>query len=226
MTQKVLLVEDDIDLANGIIDFLALKYIECDYASTGKIGLNLSLSHEFDLIILDINLPQISGFTICNKIREQGIDTPVLMLTAKDTLEDKLTGFDSGTDDYLIKPFDIQELLARIKALGKRRSTQVKKLVLGDFAMDLSLKTATRAGKPIILGNIGWIILETLLRESPNVVTKAELEQAIWYGEPPSSNTLKVHMFRLRDKVDNPFGYPLIHTVPGYGFAMRVENEN
>ena len=225
MTLNILLVEDDLDLANGVIDFLSLKGVDCDYAPDGRVGLNLAVTHDYDLIILDINLPHISGYNVCSQIRQKGIDIPILMLTAKDTVEDKLVGFDCGTDDYLIKPFDINELLARIKALSKRRSTQAKMLTIDDFVMDLSLKTATRAGEPIVLGSIGWMILEVLLRESPNVVSKEQLEQAVWHGELPNSSALKVHIFRLREKIDKPFNKPLIHTVAGYGFAMRVDNE-
>lgn len=222
---RILLIEDDVDLANGIIDFLELKGVECDYAHDGQIGLNLAIENSYDLIVLDINLPIKSGFTVCSELRAKGQDTPILMLTAKDTLEDKLTGFDSGTDDYLIKPFDIQELLARIKALSKRKSTQSKMLSLGDLQMNLSLKTVTRAGQSIALGNIGWIILETLLKQSPDAVSKEQLEQIVWYGEPPSESSLKVHIFRLREKVDKPFAKALIQTIAGYGFAMRVEDE-
>lgn len=222
---KLLLVEDDVDLANGIIELLELEDIECDYASGGQTGLNLALNNHYDIIVLDLNLPQLNGISVCSKIREQGNDVPILMLTAKDTLDDKLAGFESGTDDYLVKPFDALELLARAKALANRRSNQIKKLTLADFTMDLSTKIATRGDKHIQLGTIGWKIIETLLRASPNVVSRTQLEDAIWRDDTPESGALKVHISRLRSKIDKPFDLPLIQTIPNHGFAMRVEND-
>lgn len=226
MSLQLLLVEDDIDLANGIIEFLELEGIECDFASDGQTGENLALVNSYDIIVLDINLPMRSGLDVCYNLRNAGNDTPILMLTAQDTVADKLKGFDSGTDDYLVKPFDIQELFARIKVLARRRSTQSKKLTLGDFCLDLTMKQATRAGKTIELGSIGWKIVETLMRQSPNPVSREQLEQSVWQDDFPDKGALKVHIFRLRSKIDKPFATPLIHTVANQGFAMRDMNED
>ncbi|MCG7531063.1 response regulator transcription factor [Psychrobium sp. MM17-31] len=226
MSLQLLLVEDDIDLANGIIEFLELEDIECDFASDGQTGLNLALANQYDIIVLDINLPMKSGLEVCQKLRDMGNDTPILMLTAQDTMADKLKGFDCGTDDYLVKPFDIQELFARIRVQARRRSTQSKKLCLDDFCLDLTMKQATRAGVNIELGAIGWKIVEILLRQSPNPVSRQQLEQEIWQDDFPDKGALKVHIFRLRSKIDKPFGKPLIHTVVNQGFAMRVNDED
>lgn len=221
MSLQLLLVEDDIDLANGIIEFLELEDIECDFASDGQTGQNLALINSYDIIVLDINLPMRSGLDVCHHLRNAGVDTPILMLTAQDTVADKLRGFDCGTDDYLVKPFDIQELNARVKALAKRRSTQSKKLLLADFELDLDMKQATRAGKAIDLGAISWKIVEILMRASPNPVSRSKLEQEIWQDDLPDKGALKVHIFRLRSKIDKPFDNPLIQTIPNQGFAMR-----
>jgi len=226
MSLRLLLIEDDIDLANGIVEFLELEDIECDFACDGVTGENLALANPCDIIVLDLNLPMRSGLDVCQNIRQAGNDTPVLMLTAQDTVADKIKGFDCGTDDYLVKPFDIQELFVRVKALAKRRSTQSKKLIIGDFCMDIGMKKATRNDVQIELGGIGWKIIETLLRASPNPVSREELEQTVWKDDFPDKSALKVHIFRLRSKIDKPFDKPLIHTIANQGFAMRVDNEN
>ena len=219
--QQVLLVEDDLDLATSVIEYLELEDIDCDFAANGQAGLELALANPPQVILLDVNLPRMNGLEVCSALRQQGCDVPVLMLTARDTLEDKIHGFDAGTDDYLVKPFAMAELVLRIRALARRRSAQAKRLSLGDLELNLSEKTACRAGVQLKLSPTGWSIVETLLRRSPEVVTKQELELAVWQGEPPDSNALKVHLFRVRQKVDKPFDYPLIHTVLNHGFAMR-----
>ena len=129
---NVLLVEDDIDLASTIVDYLELETIQCDHASNGLLGLNLIERQPYQVIILDINMPKMDGLTLCALLRERGLDTPVLMLTARDSLNDKLQGFQVGSDDYLIKPFAMQELVARVQVLARRRSGEVKRLTLGN----------------------------------------------------------------------------------------------
>lgn len=221
MTINALLVEDDHALASAVIRYLELENIACDYAPSGEIGLSLAKQHDFSVIVLDVNLPGLNGFDMCHQLRERGEDTPILMLTARDTVADKLTGFQMGTDDYLVKPFDMDELVARIRALSARRSVRATKLRLADLELDLSQKTATRGGKPIALTPTGWTLLETLVKESPNIVTKEQLEQAIWFDSQPDSNALKVHLCRLRQKVDKPFDTRLIHTLANRGFVAR-----
>jgi len=221
-----LLVEDNLSLAETVISYFDLEGIDCDYASTGTQGLDLALSNDYETILLDINLPRMDGLEVCEALREQGVDVPVLMLTARDTLEDKLAGFDAGTDDYLIKPFELSELTARVKALAKRRSSRAQILEVGPLALDLSSKIATREGQTLSLTPTGWKLLELLMRESPNVVSREKMENAIWSDmDFPDSNVLKVHLYRLRQDVDKPFSTKLIHTIAKHGVAIRVPND-
>jgi DNA-binding response OmpR family regulator len=140
---NVLLVEDDIDLATTIVDYLEIESIECDHASNGLMGLNLIERNHYQMIMLDINMPKMDGLTLCNTLRERGMDVPVLMLTARDSLENKLEGFSAGSDDYLVKPFAMKELVARVQVLAKRRSGEAKRLVLGDLILDIKQRSAT-----------------------------------------------------------------------------------
>ena len=223
MKINTLLVEDNLSLAETVITFFALDDIDCDYAATGSQGLELALTHSYEVILLDINLPRMSGLEVCEVLRSRGVDVPILMLTARDTLEDKLAGFDAGTDDYLIKPFELSEVVARVKALAKRRSTQSQVLEVGELRLDLASKVASRTGQVINLTPTGWKILELLMRESPNVVSRDKIERIIW-GDAgfPDSNVLKVHLYRLRQSVDKGFSTNLIQTVAGHGIALRV----
>jgi len=226
MRIHTLLVEDNLSLAETVIAFFELEGIDCDYAATGPQGLELALSNEYQTILLDINLPRMNGLEVCEALRHQGVDVPVLMLTARDTLEDKLAGFDAGTDDYLIKPFELSELAARVKALAKRRSAQAQKLAVGPLVMDLSSKTASREGKTLNLSPTGWKLLELLMRESPSVVSRQKMENAIWSdADFPDSDVLKVHLYKLRQQVDKPFSTKLIETVATHGVAIRVRND-
>ena len=223
MTVHTLLVEDNVSLAQTVIAYFDLEGIDCDYASTGSQGLDLALSNDYQAILLDINLPRMNGLEVCEVLRNRGVDVPVLMLTARDSLADKLAGFDAGTDDYLVKPFELSELTARVKALAKRRSLLAQQLEVGPLLMDLSLKTACRHGQILSLTPTCWTLLEILMRESPNVVSREKLQNAIWKGSDlPDSNVLKVHLYKLRQQVDKPFSTKLIHTVAAHGFAIRV----
>ncbi len=219
----VLLVEDDRDLAASVADYLALEQIDVDHAYNGQAGLTLASAGHYDVLLLDLMLPRMDGLTLCEKLREQGIDTPVLMLTARDTLDDKVAGFRAGTDDYLVKPFAMEELIVRIQALAKRRSGQMRKLQVADLTLDLSARQAERAGQALKLTPSGWTLLETLMRSSPSVLSKRELEQALWPDDAPDSNALKVHLYHLRQQVDKPFDQALIHTLPGQGFVLKTE---
>jgi len=221
MNLQVLLVEDDIDLAKTIIKYLEIQGINCDFASNGRAGFNLALENNYHVLLLDINLPRMTGLDICQNLRSQGIDTPILMLTARDSINDKLDGFNVGTDDYVVKPFVMEELVARVKALANRRSALSKLLTALDLSMDLNLKVAKRANKTLDLTPKGWIIFDALMRAHPNIVSKQTLEQAIWGEEPPDSNALKVHLHTLRQMVDKPFPNPVIHTIKNHGFVLN-----
>jgi DNA-binding response OmpR family regulator len=222
---NVLLVEDDIDLAETVVDYLELEKIHCDYASNGISGLQLVRENRYDVLLLDLNLPRLDGLSVCQQMRAAGDDTPVLMLTARDQLGDKIAGFNAGTDDYLVKPFEMKELVVRLLALSRRRSGQVRRLHCGDLEMNLSERTLLRAGKTIKLSPTGWQLLEALMRASPSVMSRRELETAVWGDEIPDSNSLKVHLFHLRKAIDAPFDMPLLHTVTGHGFALRASHD-
>jgi len=224
---QLLLVEDDIDLATAVIDYFELERIQCDHAANGLSGFNLIKANHYDAVILDLNLPKMDGLTVCNTLRAEGVDVPILMLTAKDTLDDKLQGFAKGADDYLVKPFAMEELIVRIKVLSRRRSGQAKKLSISGLTLDNEQQTVTRDGKRLKLSPINFKILETLMLASPNPVNREKLIQAVWGEEQPDSNSLKVHMFNLRKAVDgqgdNKHPTKLIHTLVGYGFVLKDE---
>jgi DNA-binding response OmpR family regulator len=221
MNYHVLLIEDDLDLAATIVDYLALENICCDHAANSIAGLNFINQQHYDVVLLDVNLPRMNGLTVCKNIREQGNNIPVLMLTARETLDDKLAGFAVGSDDYMVKPFAMLELIARIHVLANRRNGLTNILSLYGVDVDFSTKTLKRASCALQLSPTGWKILEILMRKSPEVVSKEQLLKAIWGDELPDSDSLKVHLFKLRQQVDRKSQKKLIHTVIGQGFAFR-----
>lgn len=217
----VLLIEDNADLANSFIDYLNLHDINVDYAPNAEIALNLIKEHEYQCLILDINLPGINGYQFCHTIRSSGYDTSILMVTAKDQLKDKLEGFDSGADDFLVKPVALEELVARINVLANRKSGQIKFLEYGSLKMDFNQRQCYVNDKPITLTPTGWKILEILLRNAPNVVSKVDIESWLWGNSIPFSNSLKVHLFRLRQALDQiPERGLELETIPNYGFKL------
>ena len=226
MSLFLLLVEDDFDLAATIVQYLELEGMVCDHAASGEAGLNLARENKYDVLLLDIMLPRMNGLEVCQALRNTGQDTPILMLTARDTLDDKLAGFRSGTDDYLVKPFDMPELIMRIHALARRKSGQVKILNVLDLTMHLDSKEAFRSKRKLALTPTGWILLETLARLSPAVVSRNKLLQAVWGDEIPESNSLKVHLHKLRRQLDGSKESPMLHTVPGHGYALRRPDES
>ena len=218
---KTLLIEDDTDLAQTLIDYLALESIACDHASNGVAGLSLIERNRYNVILLDLNLPRLDGLSVCARLRDSGNQTPILMLTARDTLQNKAEGFRVGTDDYLIKPFEPEELVMRIQALARRRSAQGQVLRFEDIEMDIESHTLARGGQALRLTPAGWTLLEALLRAAPDAVRREELESALWGDDIPDSNALKVHIHHLRKALDSNFESPLLQTVSGYGFALR-----
>lgn len=223
----ILVVEDNRALASNIIEFLEAHGFECDYADNGKLGLKLAIENTFDVIILDIMLPGLDGLQVCQSLRNQGFFTPVLMLTARDSLEDKLKGFDVGTDDYLVKPFDLPELVVRLKVLAKRvtKNRDQSQLMIGDLVMDRESHQVWRGTQEIKLNNSCWKILEALLLNSPKVVTRQQMEALIWPDELPDSDVLKSHIYKLRQLVDKPFKQTLIETVRSVGIVIKETNE-
>lgn len=219
---NLLLVEDDPDLAGNIIDYLELEELYCDHASNGMAALQLLQSGCYGVVILDINLPQLDGLSVCQRLREQGNDTPVIMLTARDQLDDKLTGFARGADDYLVKPFAMAELVARVQVLALRRSGQIKQLSCGPVRLNVTQRQAFINEKPIRLSPTVLVILEQLLRATPEPVSRESLEQAIWGDERPDSNSLKVHMHHLRKALSVQESVSVV-SLPGAGFRLLLQ---
>ena len=219
----LLLVEDHRDIAESIVDFLEPRGYAVDYAADGVTGLHLAVTNTYDVIVLDVMLPGIDGLSVCRKLREQARrETPVLMLTARDTLEDKITGLDAGADDYLVKPFEIRELEARLRSVVRRHRgmTAHETYVVGDLTLDLATLKVTRAGRPLSLTPIGFRLLTSLARASPRVVSRRDLEREVWGEEPPDSDALRSHLYNLRKAIDRPFDRPLLHTVAAAGYRL------
>lgn len=225
MPINALLIEDDRDLAEAISDYMELDGIEFDFAYNGLAGFNLALSNSYDIILTDLSMPKMDGIDVCQSLREKGISTPILMLTARDTLNDKLSGFSAGSDDYLVKPFAMEELKVRILALTRRSKGTVTSLTIADLTVDLDRHQVTRAGNIIKLPPVCWKMLVCLVQNSPNVVSKSKLEDEVWGGDLPNADSLKVHLFKLRQAIDSKFENKLIHTIHGVGIAIRQENE-
>jgi DNA-binding response OmpR family regulator len=218
---NVLLVEDDLDLATTIVDYLEIEGINCDHASNGLMGLNLIQANQYQMIMLDINMPKMDGLTLCKALREQGVDTPVLMLTARDSLDNKLEGFTAGSDDYLVKPFAMQELVARVRVLANRKSGQALQLSFADLNLDIERREASLAQHTLKLSPIAFTILEVLVREAPKVVNRAAIMQAVWGDEQPDSNSLKVHIYHLRKQLEGVTQDITLETLPNVGFAIQ-----
>ncbi|MDT8319949.1 MAG: response regulator transcription factor [Xanthomonadales bacterium] len=219
----VLLIEDNHDIAAMVGDHLEHSGYEVDYAADGITGLHLAVTHDFDVIILDLMLPGMDGMDICRKLRtEAAKQTPVLMLTARDTLEDKVAGLDAGADDYLVKPFEIEELDARLRALLRRASGEVAAEVLrvGGLQLDTGTLEVTREGRRLNLTPIGLKLLTALLKASPRVLSRRELERAVWGDIAPDSDALRSHLYNLRKTIDKPFDRTLLHTVSGMGYRL------
>jgi len=219
---RVLVIEDNRDIAANIGDFLEDKGHVVDFAGDGVTGLHLAVVNEFDAIVLDLTLPGMDGLEVCRKLRQEARkQTPVLMLTARDALDHKLSGFDSGADDYMTKPFALQELEARLLVLARRgKGPQSRVLQVADLSFNLDTLTVTRAGKQIPLNQIGLKLLQFLMEASPSVVTRQDLEHRVWGEELPDSDSLRVHIHGLRAALDKPFDKPLIQTRHGIGYRM------
>lgn len=225
---RLLIIEDNPDIAGNVGDYLELQGHTVDYASDGVMGLRLATEHVFDAIILDINLPRLDGFQVCQKLRQEyQLETPVLMLTARDSLADKVTGFEMGAWDYLVKPFELKELELRLEALGLRQaSEQNRTLTVGELTLNLDQLQATRNSQLLNLHRASLKLLEILMRASPNVVSRNELEYALWGENPPDSDPLRSHIHELRRELDKPFKFAMLQTRRGIGFALISEDAN
>ncbi len=224
---RILIVEDNIDIAENIGDYLQGQGHQVDFAMDGISGLHLSLTQKFDAIVLDIMLPGLDGLTFCRKLkRKAGYEIPVLMLTARDTLADKLKGFESGADDYLVKPFALEELAARIGALTRRGDKKAHSLLrIADLQLDPGKMEVRRAGQKIELNQVCLKILMMLMQSYPNVVTRKDIEYSLWGDMPPGSDSLRSHIYSLRRAIDKPFKHALLKTIHGVGYRLVIPDE-
>jgi len=222
---RILVVEDEQKVANALKEGLEEERYEVDLAYTGEDAFFRVNTEKFDLILLDLMLPGRDGLQILTSIRKRGVETPVLLLTARDTLEDRVSGLNAGADDYLIKPFAFAELLARIRALLRRgRSTDALRLSVGDLDMDIVTRKVTRGGHTVELTAREFELLEYLLRHEGQIVMRDMLAREVWKETTrgtPLNNVIDVHIARLRRKIDVDQPVKLIHTVRGVGFMLR-----
>ena len=219
----VLVVEDNRNISEMIGEYLESRGFEVDYAADGLDGYRLAAENSYDAVVLDLMLPRLDGIEVCRRLRSDARkSTPVLMLTARDTLDDKLTGLSHGADDYLTKPFAIQELEARLRALIRRERRQVgsEVLTVADLVLDPVSMRVTRGNLELQLSPIGLKLLTILMRESPRVVNRQEIEREIWGNSLPDSDTLRSHLYNLRKIIDKPYDTPLLHTVQSAGYRI------
>ena len=216
---RVLVIEDQHDIAANIWDFLERRGYVVDHSADGATGLKRAMSEEFDVIVLDLGLPRLDGLDLCRQLREAGHGVPILMLTARDTLDDKLRGFAEGADDYLVKPFALSELEARIRAVH-RRGQPPAALSFAGLSFDPKTLTATRAETCISLTRMQGTILTVLLQNAPRIVTHARLLETAWEDETGDIASLHNQMYELRRLIDKPYPEPLIRSVRGVGYRM------
>jgi len=219
---KILIIEDNQDIAASIYDYLDEQGYTMDAAGDGVTGLHLAVTNDYDVIILDLGLPGIDGISLCRRLRQDAQrSTPVLMLTARDSLDNKLEGFAAGADDYLVKPFALQELAARVKVMSERVGRKaLPRLEVADLVLDLDAHEVRRRGELIELNPTAFRVLTYLMQNPDRLIKRAELERAIWQDDLPDSDALRTHLSNLRQAVDKPFDRPLIHTVRGFGYRM------
>lgn len=221
---KLLVVEDNRAIAETIGDYFTLRGHVVEFAFHGKMALEILEDQVFDIMVLDVMMPKLDGFETIEAIRKKGLTLPVIMLTARDTLDDRLLGFNKGVDDYLVKPFAIEELEARIHAIcnrGERKDVGV--LVLGPLRLDLNERRASRDDKPLALNKTQFLLLKELATHAPALVAREVLENRLWADDPPDTDALRTHTYRLRSIVDKGFSYPMIETVHGKGYRLVAE---
>ena len=222
MSAKVLIIEDDIGISRLIYDGLSAQGFEPSVVADGAAGLQIALKDKFAVILLDVMLPSLDGFEICKELRKNRVNTPILMLTARDTIEDRVSGLDTGADDYLPKPFDFRELNARIQALLRREKVhKIRTIHIQDLVIDTQTHEVTRGGVPIDLSHREFELLEALASGQGRVFTREMIQQNIWHNEASYSNTVDAFIRLLRKKVDDGHETKLIQTVRGYGYVLK-----
>ena len=220
---RLLLIEDNRDLAANVCEHLGARGHSIDAAADGVTGLHLAVVNAYDAIILDLGLPGVDGLTLCRKLRDEARrQTPVLMLTARDTLQDKLGGFAAGADDYLVKPFALQELEARLEALARRGQGGGALLRVADLTVNVDAREVRRGGAVLSLPPAALKLLILLMRASPRVLSRRDIERALWGELPPESDALRTHIHALRAAIDKPFAVKLLHTVHGMGYGIQA----
>ena len=220
---RILLVEDERNVAAFIKKGLEEEFYSVDVAEDGSEGLLMGTSSDYDLIILDVMLPGMNGIEICKKIRERDRRVPILMLTAVDSVESKVQGLESGADDYLTKPFEFSELLARIKALLRRAPDIVNELTIDNLRIDLLSRRVFRGGREITLTPKEFSLLEYLLRNNGRVLSRTQIIENVWgYNFDPGSNVVDVHIKFLREKIDSDTEKKLNHTIRGAGYILKA----
>lgn len=224
---KLLLVEDHKDIAGVIFDYFEIKNYVLDYANNGLQGYELAKTEHYDAIVLDIMLPKMNGLTVCKSLREAGIDTPILMLTARDTKNDILAGFEHLADDYLVKPFDLDILDSRLQALVRRKKGHVanRTLTFGRLELDMKTRIVQREGSRYSLNPSQYTILKCLMQKAPDLVSKEEIGDALWGDEEPDSKVLRSHIYQLRSLIDKPFDHAYLRTVSKVGYHLVKEGE-
>ncbi len=221
---RVLLVEDDLQTARFIVKGLKQEGFSVDHAPDGEEGLSLALSGEYDVAVVDIMLPRLDGLSLIDELRRERVSTPVIVLSAKGSVDDRVRGLQAGGDDYMVKPFAFSELVARIHALIRRASqtTEPTTLTVGDLTLDVVRRKVSRAGREIELQPKEFALLEYLMRNAGRVVSKTMIMEHVWdYNFDPQTNVVEARICRLREKVDRPFKHPLIHTIRGVGYVVE-----
>lgn len=223
---SILLVEDHRQLAQTVVEFLEQEGATVDYAGNTSLARELVQEHHYDLMLLDVMLPGEDGYSFCQYLRKDlALDLPVIFMTARDQLEDKLEGFDRGGDDYIVKPFALPELAARVSALIRRQRKEVtaNTLQVADLELDPARQEVRRDGQLLKLSPTAFRILRILMRESPRVVSREQLEHELWGDLVPDSDALRSHLYNLRKAVDKPFNNALLNTLPGVGFSIQED---
>ena len=221
---RILLVEDDLKIASFIIKGLRATGYAVDHAANGEEGLHLALTEPYDTAIIDIMLPKLDGLAVIERMRKEKVNTPVIILSAKDSIDDRVKGLQTGGDDYLTKPFAFSELLARVQALIRRAGgiSEPTQLNVGDLSINLLTREVTRGGRKIELQPLEFSLLEYLMRNKGRIVSKTMIMEHVWdYNFDPQTNVVEVRISRLRDKIDRGFDKKLIHTVRGVGYVLK-----
>ncbi|WP_413662777.1 response regulator transcription factor [Microbulbifer sp. CNSA002] len=227
MSLTALLIEDNTDIARQVCDFLEQQLFQVDYASSGKMGYSLFQQHQYDVVLLDLMLPDIDGIKLCRQIKTNyEVNTPVLMLTARDSIYDKGIGFEAGADDYLTKPFSLEEVAMRCKALYRRHNLYRSQILnIGELCIDIRQHKATRRGQTLKLSRTDFKLLLLLAKAFPQAMTRSELLSRIWGDNFPDSDVLRSHIYILRSILDKPFSYNMLKNIHGVGYKLDVPYE-